>query len=259
MTRSVACCALRLRCCHSRDAASASSGCARSCANTQTARASFTQTVTDRNGQHGPARRRAASRSRARASSAGRYEKPYQQIIVGDGERVWIYDPDLNQVVGAAQRPGARLDARGAARRQRRHRARVRLDGLPATRTAWTGSAATPQGQGIRRSRDIRIGFNAGGLAALELTDHFGQPTLLRLFEPRSAIRSSSRRSLQVHAAQGRGCRRRVTSSQIANPATPLAERLRPQTLEDVVGQQHLLASGQAAARRVRVAASRIR
>jgi outer membrane lipoprotein carrier protein len=26
------------------------------------------------------------------------YEKPYEQLIVGDGERLWIYDRDLNQV-----------------------------------------------------------------------------------------------------------------------------------------------------------------
>ena len=27
------------------------------------------------------------------------YEKPHAQIIVGDGAKLWIYDPDLNQVV----------------------------------------------------------------------------------------------------------------------------------------------------------------
>ncbi len=26
------------------------------------------------------------------------YEKPYEQLIVGDGQRVWFYDADLNQV-----------------------------------------------------------------------------------------------------------------------------------------------------------------
>jgi outer membrane lipoprotein carrier protein len=27
------------------------------------------------------------------------YEKPYAQLIVGDGEKLWIYDKDLNQVI----------------------------------------------------------------------------------------------------------------------------------------------------------------
>ncbi|MEE8327873.1 MAG: outer membrane lipoprotein chaperone LolA, partial [Nitrosomonadaceae bacterium] len=26
------------------------------------------------------------------------YEKPYEQLIIGDGETVWFYDIDLNQV-----------------------------------------------------------------------------------------------------------------------------------------------------------------
>ena len=26
------------------------------------------------------------------------YDKPYEQTIVGDGSRLWIYDKDLNQV-----------------------------------------------------------------------------------------------------------------------------------------------------------------
>src|SRR4051812_41859002 len=27
------------------------------------------------------------------------YEKPFDQLIVGDGEKVWVYDRDLNQVI----------------------------------------------------------------------------------------------------------------------------------------------------------------
>src|SRR5206468_7537229 len=27
------------------------------------------------------------------------YEKPYEQLIVGDGAKLWIYDRDLNQVI----------------------------------------------------------------------------------------------------------------------------------------------------------------
>jgi outer membrane lipoprotein carrier protein len=27
------------------------------------------------------------------------YETPYEQLIVGDGERLWVYDRDLNQVI----------------------------------------------------------------------------------------------------------------------------------------------------------------
>ena len=44
-----------------------------------------------------------------------------------------------------------------------------------------------------------------------------------------------------------------MTSSAKPQPAAPLAEALRPQSLDEVVGQQHLLGPGQAAAPRLRV------
>ena len=42
-------------------------------------------------------------------------------------------------------------------------------------------------------------------------------------------------------------------------PLTPLAERLRPKTIDDVIGQRHLLGAGQAAAPSRSRRASRIR
>ena len=65
---------------------------------TQTARTPFTQTVTDKAG-------RVVQRSDGQFVLArpGKFrwsiEKPYKQLVVGDGDRVWIYDEDLNQVV----------------------------------------------------------------------------------------------------------------------------------------------------------------
>src|SRR5438128_10292748 len=65
---------------------------------TQTARASFTQTVSDRNGH---TRQQAAGEFAIARPGKFRWsvDKPYRQLLVGDGERVWIYDEDLNQVV----------------------------------------------------------------------------------------------------------------------------------------------------------------
>ena len=56
------------------------------------------QTVTDKNGrlvQQASGEFAIARPGKFRWS----VDKPYQQLLVGDGERVWIYDPDLNQVV----------------------------------------------------------------------------------------------------------------------------------------------------------------
>ena len=64
---------------------------------TQSARADFEQQVFDRNGK-----RVQESRGSFLFLRPGRfrwsYAKPYPQLIVGDGERVWIHDLDLNQV-----------------------------------------------------------------------------------------------------------------------------------------------------------------
>src|SRR4249920_3735589 len=64
---------------------------------TQSARADFDQTVRDRNGKTVQ-----QSKGNFVFQRPGRfrwvYAKPADQLIVGDGERVWIYDKDLNQV-----------------------------------------------------------------------------------------------------------------------------------------------------------------
>ncbi len=141
---------------------------------TQTARANFTQTVTDKNG-------RVVQRSSGQfaISRPGKFrwsvDKPYQQLLVGDGQRVWIYDPDLNQVVrrrndqALGSTPAALLAGRGDVERAFEWRDLPEADGLD-----WLG--ATPKDKDSTFS-DIRLGFDASGLAALEIWDNFGQRT----------------------------------------------------------------------------------
>ncbi len=66
-------------------------------ASTHSARASFQQTVTAASG-----RKPQLSQGTLAFSRPGRfrwvYEKPYEQLLVGDGTRLWIFDRDLNQV-----------------------------------------------------------------------------------------------------------------------------------------------------------------
>lgn len=59
--------------------------------------AQFAQRVTDANGHRGDESRGTLS---LEAPRQFRWEtkQPYQQTIVADGERVWIYEPDLQQV-----------------------------------------------------------------------------------------------------------------------------------------------------------------
>ena len=145
---------------------------------TQTMRAAFTQTVSD-----------AAGRQVAQASGEfvisrpGRFrwsvEKPYKQLLVGDGQRVWIYDEDLNQVVvrnndrALGTTPAALLAGKEDVERAFEWQSLPEADGLE-----WLG--ATPKDRDSAFS-ELRLGFDANGLAALQVMDNFGQRTLIRL------------------------------------------------------------------------------
>jgi chaperone LolA len=66
-------------------------------ASTRSAQADFTQNVLDQNGK----RIQSASgimQFQRPGKFRWTYHKPYEQIIVGDGEKFWLYDVDLNQV-----------------------------------------------------------------------------------------------------------------------------------------------------------------
>jgi len=107
------------------------------------------------------------------------YEKPYRQLIVADGQRVWIYDEDLNQVtvrkvdqaLGAT--PAALLS--GA---QDIEKAFVLTDGGTSGGLEWL--AARPIASDSPFT-DIRIGFEGALPVQIELVDNFGQRTTIRL------------------------------------------------------------------------------
>jgi outer membrane lipoprotein carrier protein len=141
---------------------------------TQTARAHFTQTVTDKNGrlvQQASGEFAIARPGKFRWS----VDKPYQQLLVGDGERVWVYDPDLNQVVrrrndqALGSTPAALLAGKDDVEAAFEWRELPAEDGLD-----WLG--AKPKDKESTFT-DIRLGFDASGLAALEIVDNFGQRT----------------------------------------------------------------------------------
>jgi outer membrane lipoprotein carrier protein len=144
---------------------------------TQSARATFEQKVYDR------------ERRLVQASSGSfsflrpgrfrwRYERPYEQLIVGDGERVWIHDPDLNQVtVRAMAKALGSTPAALLAGSADVERAFEFAEGGSAGGLEWL--EAKPRGEDSGFDR-IRLGLSAAGVQAMELTDHFGQTTVLR-------------------------------------------------------------------------------
>jgi outer membrane lipoprotein carrier protein len=144
---------------------------------TQTARAQFTQTNTDRNG-----RVTQTANGEFLLERPGRFRwavaKPYRQLIVGDGQRVWIFDEDLNQVI--VRKVGDALGATPAALlsgNQDVERAFAWKDLPAANGLDWL--AATPLASDAT-FQEIRLGFDANGLAALELFDAFGQRSVVR-------------------------------------------------------------------------------
>jgi outer membrane lipoprotein carrier protein len=105
------------------------------------------------------------------------YVKP-QQIIVGDGERVWIHDADLNQVTVRrvarvlGSTPAALLAGASDIDKAFELRELPAKDGLE-----WLEAKPLEKEAGFER---IRLGLSTGGVEAMELVDHFGQTTVLR-------------------------------------------------------------------------------
>jgi outer membrane lipoprotein carrier protein len=106
------------------------------------------------------------------------YSKPYPQVIVGDGARVWVYDQDLNQVtvrklgqaLGAT--PAALLAGSNEALKAFELKDEGTRDGLE-----WVEAIPRDKESGFER---IRLGFGFSGIERMELVDAFGQTTELR-------------------------------------------------------------------------------
>lgn len=112
------------------------------------------------------------------------YQKPFEQSIVADGQTLWLYDADLNQVT--ARKQSAALGSTPAA-------LIAAAPDLRALQADFT-LAAAPEKDGLEwvvatpKAKDgqlqaVRVGFRAGekpaGLAALEILDSFGQRSVL--------------------------------------------------------------------------------
>lgn len=144
---------------------------------TTSGKAEFTQTVTSPDGAK-------------KKTSSGQFEfvrpdrfrfaytKPFEQLIVSDGKKVWLHDPDLNQVsvrpmsaaLGAT--PVALL-AGGAIEKDFELAAQPAADGLE-----WV--QAKPRQKEGNTVQSLRVGFKGKTLAALEIVDAFGQRSMLQ-------------------------------------------------------------------------------
>ena len=104
------------------------------------------------------------------------YVKPYPQLIVADGKKVWVHDPDLQQVTVrpqgveeqnnplAALIDPAKLDAQFVVKEL------GNAEGLE-----WLSLA--PKQEGDAGFRSARLGFNQSGLVKMHVIDALGQRT----------------------------------------------------------------------------------
>ncbi len=147
-------------------------------ASTHSGQANFTQDVLDKGGK-----KIQAASGNMQFVRPGKfrwaYQKPYEQLIVGDGEKFWLYDTDLNQVTvkkldaALGSSPAALLSGNNEIERGfilKNMDSREGLDWMQATpRNSDTSFA------------EILMAFDAqSNLSIMELHDAFGHKTILR-------------------------------------------------------------------------------
>ena len=146
-------------------------------------RADFTQVVT------APAREGQAPRSKTSSGSfefsrPSRfkfvYRKPFEQTIVADGQTLWLYDVDLNQVTARKQSqvlgstPAALIAS--APDLKALQLDFTLADGPSKDGLEWV--LATPKAKD-NQLQSIAVGLRAGELVVLEIMDSFGQRSVL--------------------------------------------------------------------------------
>ncbi|MBW7859528.1 MAG: outer membrane lipoprotein chaperone LolA [Rhodocyclaceae bacterium] len=118
------------------------------------------------------------------------YETPYAQLLVSDGERMWAWDRDLNQVtvkkVGDAlgSSPAAILAGDGDLDRDFELREAASEDGLE-----WVEIVPKQADSGFA---SMRVGLTDGRLRRMEMRDHFGQTTRIDFIDLDLGVRPES-------------------------------------------------------------------
>lgn len=150
----------------------------------KSAQANFTQVVTSPKREGETTARSKTSSGRFEFQRPGRfrfeYTKPFEQTIVADGQTLWLYDVDLNQVTARKQQDvlgstPAALIASG-----------TDLKGLSDAFDLKAGAArdgmewvdAQPKAKD-GQLQSVKVGFRQGQLAVLEIVDGLGQRSVL--------------------------------------------------------------------------------
>ncbi|WP_422014035.1 outer membrane lipoprotein chaperone LolA [Roseateles sp.] len=138
-------------------------------------KANFTQTVTSPDGK----RKKVSSGSfefQRPNQFRFAYAKPFEQVIVADGSKVWIYDADLNQA--SSRKLSDALGATPASLLAGNNLERdFTLKALPGEGGLDWVQAVARQSESTLQS--LKLGFKGRELAAMEIVDGFGQRSRL--------------------------------------------------------------------------------
>jgi chaperone LolA len=160
-------------------------------ANFKTLQAQFEQTVTDEQGQ-----RRETSQGTVYLERPGKfhweYVKPYEQSIIGDGQKVWIYDKDLEQITikpiaGVLNSAPALILGNQVHVDEKYNVTEMgEKDGVQ-----WISLVPKDASHDYA---GIKLGFEKSNLREMELADNFGQTTHLKF--------KDERRNVSIDAAE---------------------------------------------------------
>jgi outer membrane lipoprotein carrier protein len=144
---------------------------------TSSMRAQFQQVVTDNRGQKV---QEVSGTMQLQRPGKFRwdYNKPYQQEIVGDGEKIWLFDPELNQVTvrNMSQAIGSSPAALLAGSREVEKNF-ILEDIKSADKLDWVSAKPKDQDSGFEL---VKLGFGKAGLEQMELQDSYGNLTSIR-------------------------------------------------------------------------------
>ena len=111
------------------------------------------------------------------------YAKPYRQMVLADGQTLWLHDLDINQVTRRnqadvlAQSPVALLSSRRAV--QALQRDFELSEEPPANGLQWLQGTPRQPNASLRR---LRLGFDSANmLRVIDTTDAMGQQSVMRL------------------------------------------------------------------------------
>jgi len=147
-------------------------------AQTKTAQAHFNQVVLDKAGNAKQQTQGTMAFSRP-GKFRWSYDKPYEQLIVGDGNKIYLYDVDLAQVTikkldqALGSSPAALLAGNNEIEKFYTLSEAGTHDGL-------TWLTATPKDKDSSFSQ-IQMGFSHSNLMEMRIRDNFGLTTQLKL------------------------------------------------------------------------------